>query len=87
VTLVVPWGGFAYIDGFPSERGPDIVLMHLAPIHGRGHDWLHTCRTAGTTPLLWSIANSAVDLLHSCLLAEPLCRNASWTFACFTVDV
>jgi hypothetical protein len=86
MTLVVLWGGSDYIDGFPSERGPDIVLMHLAPIHGKEHDWLHTCRTAGTTPLFCSIAISPVDLLHSCLLMEPLYRNASWTVACFTVD-
>jgi hypothetical protein len=33
--LVTPWEGW-YINGYPLEWGPDIVLMHLAPIPGSG---------------------------------------------------
>jgi hypothetical protein len=36
VSLVAPWEGTCYIDGYPFERGPDIVLMHLTPIPGPG---------------------------------------------------
>jgi hypothetical protein len=36
VSLVAPWEGPSYIDGYPFERSPDFVLMHLAPIPGLG---------------------------------------------------
>jgi hypothetical protein len=36
VSMVAPWEGPCYIDGYPFERGPVIVLMHLALIPGLG---------------------------------------------------
>jgi hypothetical protein len=52
VSLVTPSEGPCYIDGYPFERGTNVVLLHWDPIHGSGAgcgDWLHRCRTAGTT--------------------------------------
>jgi hypothetical protein len=36
VSLVTPWEGSCYIDGYTFERGPNIVLAHVAPILGPG---------------------------------------------------
>jgi hypothetical protein len=49
-SFLTPWEGPCYIDGYQFKQGPDIALMHLAPIPGLGgHGWLHWCRTASTT--------------------------------------
>jgi hypothetical protein len=34
--LVSPWKVRSYIDGYPFEQGPEMVLMHLIPIRGLG---------------------------------------------------
>jgi hypothetical protein len=34
VSLIAPWEGPCYIDGYPFERGTDVVLMNLAQIPG-----------------------------------------------------
>lgn len=34
--MAAPWEGPCYIDGYHFERGPEVVLMHLAPIPGSG---------------------------------------------------
>jgi hypothetical protein len=36
VSLVAPWERLCYIDGYPFEQGPNVVLMHLAPTAGSG---------------------------------------------------
>jgi hypothetical protein len=36
VSFVISWEGPCYIDGYPFEQGPDIVLMHLVLIPGSG---------------------------------------------------
>jgi hypothetical protein len=36
VSLVTPWEGPCYVDSYPFERGPEVVLMHFAPIPGSG---------------------------------------------------
>jgi hypothetical protein len=36
VSLVARWEGLCYINGYPFERSPDVLLLHLAPILGSG---------------------------------------------------
>jgi hypothetical protein len=49
VFLFAPWERPCYIDGYPFERGPDIVLMQCPRFLVLG-PWLAArCHTAGTT--------------------------------------
>jgi hypothetical protein len=56
----------SYIDGFPFERGPNVVLIHMAPIPGLGAAIDYT-----------SVALSAPPLnVVSCLKPAVLYQNS-----------
>jgi hypothetical protein len=47
--LDAPWKGTCYIDGYPHELRPNILLEHFDPKSWcLGRDWLHRYRTFGT---------------------------------------
>jgi hypothetical protein len=68
--LVAPWEGSCYIDGYPFEWGPDVVLMHLAPNPG---SVLATGCTGVTLPaLLLNIVYSLESVVYLLDLIQGL---------------
>jgi hypothetical protein len=82
-SLVTPWEGPSYVDGYSLERGSHIILVHLAPIPGPR---TATGCTGITLPAPFLNVGSCLEPIESCRTLFRVLLISRWPFSLWCIQ-